>query len=93
MKDTEENIRKQLRTASAAYTGPVTKCHAGKRRGKVVRFIKRDAGDRWLTTHPSDLPVKDENAERRRLRIARAERERIAIRNATIRRRIGEVRR
>jgi len=68
----------------------VAKCPAGKPRGKVVKSTKGDRADRWLSAHRNDFSIKDEKAERRRLRMARAERERIANRNAAIRKRIGE---
>jgi hypothetical protein len=88
--ETHTKISVQMRTALTAYTGPITKCPAGKPRGKVVKL--RDAADRWLNKHrASSLMIKDEKAERRKVRLARAQRERIANRNAAIRKRIGEV--
>ena len=65
---------------------------AGKARGKVVKFTKRDDVDRWLSEHRK-VVVKDEKAKRRQLRKARAQRERIAKRNAAIRKRIGDIKR
>jgi hypothetical protein len=89
MNDTEENICEQMRTALATYTGPITKCPAGKPRGKGSKFAKRNRTDRWLNLHRNDVAEKDTKAESRRLRMARAQRERIAIGNAAIKRRIG----
>jgi hypothetical protein len=105
MNDTEENIHEQMRMALATNTGPITKCPAGKPRGNAVRFAKRSRPNRWLNLHRNDVAEKNTNrwlnlhcndvaekdtkAESRRLRMARAHRERIAIRNAAIKRRIG----
>jgi hypothetical protein len=91
--ETDTKISEQMRTALAAYTGPITKYPAGKPLGKVVNFTKRDEADHFLSVHRSDTPIRDERAERRRLRLARAQRERIANGNAAIRKRIGEVKR
>jgi hypothetical protein len=94
--ETDTKISEQMRTALAAYAGyagPITKYPAGKPRGKVVNFTKRDEADHWLSVHRSDTLIRDEKAERRRLRLARAQRERIANGNAAIRKRIGEVKR
>jgi hypothetical protein len=46
MNDTEENICEQMRMALATYTGPITKCPAGKPRGNAVEFAKRNRTDR-----------------------------------------------
>ena len=91
MIDTEESISEQMRMALATYTGSITKCPAGKPRGKGVKFAKRNRNDRWLNGHRNDVAEKDMRAERRQLRMTRAQRERIAIRNAAIKRRIGIV--
>ena len=93
MTETDTKISEQMRTALAAYTGPITKYPAGKSRGKVVHFTKRDEADGWLSVHRTDTLIRDEKAERQRLRLARAQRERIANRNGAIRKRIGEVKR
>jgi hypothetical protein len=92
MTETESKISEQMRTALATFTGSVTKCPAGKARGKVVKLTKRDHVDRWLSVHRK-VVVKDEKAKRRQLRKARAQRERIAKRNAAIRKRIGDSKR
>jgi hypothetical protein len=105
MNHTEENIREQMRTALATYTGPITKCPAGKPRGKSGKFAKWNRPNRWLNLHRNDVAEKNTNrwlnlhrndvaekdtkAESRRIRMARAQRERTAIRNAAIKRRIG----
>jgi hypothetical protein len=92
MTETDTKISEQMRTALAAYSGPITKHPAGKSRGKVVKFTKRDRADRWLSAQRKDV-VKDEKAKRRQLRMVRAQRERIAKRNAAIRKRIGDIKR
>jgi hypothetical protein len=105
---TEKKISEQMEIALAMFTGPITKYPAGKC-GKVVTRKSRDVGnvvigpesggcrlavkaDRFPRRHRNDVVVA-EKAKRRRLRIARAHRERIAKRNAAIRKRIGEVKR
>jgi hypothetical protein len=89
MTNTKQKITDQIRTALATYTGPIKKCPPGKASGKIVKS-RRDAAERWLSAHGKDVLIKNEKAERRRLRLARAQRERIANRNAAIRKLIGE---
>ena len=48
-----------------------------------------DRAQQWLNGHRDDVPLRDEKAERRRRRMARAERARIAKRNASVRKRNG----
>jgi hypothetical protein len=91
MTDSEKKIGEQMRTTLEKFTGPVTKYPAGKPRAKKVKFAKRDDADRWLNRHRNDVVIEDERSKRRRLRIERAQRERIAERNALVRKRIGEV--
>ena len=77
-------IEIEMLKAVAAYSGPVTRCPPGKARGADPQ--EREYGARqWLNGHRDDVPLRDEKAERRRQRMARAERARIAKRNASVR--------
>jgi hypothetical protein len=96
----DENTRKAL----ADYTGPVTRCRPGRARAPAEKaagmtgaappkkaVVMNRATVEWLKQHRADQPTKDVKAERKRLRRARAQRERIASRNAAVRkRRIGQ---
>ena len=68
----------------ATYTGPVIRCPPGKARGAEMPKSK-DRARQWLNGHRDDVPLRDEKAERRRKRMERAERARIAKRNASVR--------
>jgi hypothetical protein len=72
--------------AIAAYTGPVTRCPPGRACGPEPVRKPREAA-RWLHEHRGDLRVVDQKTKRRRRRMERAQRERIATRNAAILRR------
>ena len=79
-------IEIEMMNALAAYSGPVTRCPPGKARGAEMPKEK-DRARQWLNGHRGDVPLRDEKAERRRRRMARAERARIAKRNALVRKR------
>jgi hypothetical protein len=81
-------IETEMLKVVAAYTGPVTRCRPGKARA-AERTKKEDRAQRWLNAHRSDAPLRDEKAECRRRRMAHAERDRIAKRNAMVRKRDG----
>ena len=78
----------ELMKAVAAYSGPVTRFRPGKARGAEMPR-KEDRAKRWLNAHRDDVPLRDEKAERRRRRMVRAERDRIAKRNAAMCKRNG----
>jgi hypothetical protein len=81
-------IETEMLKALATYNGPVTRCPPGKSRG--ADMPKRDdRAQQWLNGHRDNVPLRDEKAERRRQRMARAERARIAQRNAFVRKRGG----
>jgi hypothetical protein len=77
-------IETEMLKALATYNGPVTRCPSGKSRGADMPK-KEDRAKRWLNAHRDDVPLLDEKAEFRRQRMARAERDRIAERNAAVR--------
>lgn len=93
----DDRITEEMRKAIAAYAGPATRCPPGHARGPASDKPDRDDGnrvtdlraDRWLNRHSNDRPVVDPKAERRRLRMARAQRGRIVKRNAAVRKRNG----
>jgi len=69
-------IDAEMLKALAAYSGPVTRCRPGKACGADLPK-KDDRAQRWLNRHRGDVPLRDEKAERRKRRMARAERARI----------------
>ena len=77
-------IEIEMMRALAAYSGPVTRCRPGKARGADLPK-KEDRAQRWLNGHRDDVPLRDEKAERRKRRMARAEQDRIAKRKASVR--------
>ena len=81
-------IENEMGNALAAYSGPVKQCRPGKARGADLPK-KDDRAQQWLNAHRSDAPVRDKNAERRKRRMEGAERDRIAKRNALVRKRKG----
>ena len=81
-------IETEMLKALASYSGPVTKCPPGKARGADLPK-KGDRTQQWLNGHRGDVPLQDEKAERRKKRIARAERARIGKRNASVLKRNG----
>jgi hypothetical protein len=81
-----KKIETEILKASEGYSGPVTKCPPGKARGADLPR-KEDRTQQWLNAHRGDLSFRDEKAERRRIRMARAEGARIARRNDAVRKR------
>ena len=77
-------IEIEMLKAVAAYSGPVRRCRPGKARGAEIPR-EEDRAQQWLNGHRDDVPSRDEKAERRRRRMARAERYRIAKRIAAVR--------
>src|SRR6516225_12132535 len=81
---TMTKIDSEMLEALAAYSGPVTRCPPGKARGADLPK-RKDRGQRWLHAHGDYVPSREKKAERRKKRMARAERDRIAKRNASVR--------
>jgi hypothetical protein len=75
----------------AAYTGPITPCRPGRARAPLEHIPVPSKTATFLKEHRADKGVKDVKAARKRQERARAQRERIAQRNAAIRRRIAQV--
>jgi hypothetical protein len=84
-------VDEKMRKAIADYTGPVTRCRPGRARAPAKKApAMKGATAEWLKQHRADKPTKDLKAERKRLRRARAQRERIPRRNAAVRKRLGK---
>jgi hypothetical protein len=81
-------IDTEMLNALAAYHGRVERCRPGKARGADLPK-KHDRAQQWLNAHLKDAPLRNKKAERRKLRIERAERERITKRNAHVRKHSG----
>ena len=81
-------IEIEMMKAVAAYSGPVKRCRPGKARAADLP-MKDDRAQQWLNAHRGEVPLRDEKAGRRQRRMARAERDRIAKRNASVRKRNG----
>ena len=83
-------IELEMMNLIAAYTGPMTQCRTGQARAPAEQTPMVNKAVEWLKQHRKDKPIKDAKAERKRLRRARSQKERIAKRNAAIRMRISE---
>jgi hypothetical protein len=79
-------IDESTRQAIAAYSARVTQCPPGQARAKPVKAM--DDAARWLKEHRRDPVTRDPKAVRRRQRMQRALQERVAKRNAAVRKRI-----
>ena len=79
-------IEIEMIEAVAAYSGPVKRCRPGKARGADLPK-KDDRAQQWLNAHRRNTPIRDDKAERRKVRMERAERERFTKRNALIKER------
>ena len=83
-------IDEKMHKALADYAGPVTRCPPGPARAPAKYAAVANAAAEWLKQHRADQPTKNAKAERKRLRRARAQRERMARQNAAVRERIGK---
>ena len=80
----------EMRRAIATYTGPVTQCPPGRARAPAKKELVMNDAVEWLQQHQGDQRTKDAKAERKRRRRVRAQRERIARRNAAVRKRLDK---
>lgn len=85
MTEIDEKMRKPL----ADYTASVTRYPPGRARAPADSAPRANDAVEWLKWHRKNKPTKDKTAERKRLRPARAQRERLARRNAAIRNEFG----
>jgi hypothetical protein len=66
------------------------RCPPGPARAPAKYAAVANAAAEWLKQHRADQPTKNAKAERKRLRRARAQRERMARQNAAVHTRIGK---
>jgi hypothetical protein len=85
MKLSKDEQREQLRQAIATYAGPVTQCPPGKARAPAEKkTVVRNASVEWLKQNRNARPIRDKKAERRKMRMAHAQEQRIAEHNAPL---------
>ncbi len=77
-----DEIIKAMTDGVAVCTGPVTRCPAGKARGRHVK--RKNAAVQWLIEHRDGPTLADQKVQRRRLRKSHAQRRRIADRNSPL---------
>lgn len=89
MKKHGDEAIKQMREAIKRYAGPVKKCPPGKARAPVEVVVFKNESVEWLKQNRTARPIRDKKATRRNMRMARAKRQRIVERNATLFNRVG----
>ena len=89
MKKNGDKIIEQMRQAIKDYAGPVTECPPGKARAPVEVSVFKNKSVEWLKQNRIAQPVRSKKTIRRKMRKARAMRQRIAKRNAALLKRIG----
>lgn len=89
MKKNGDKTIEQMRQAIENYAGPVTECPPGRARAPAELAVFKNESVEWLKQNRSAEPVRDERAMRRKMRMARAMRQRIAKRNTALLNRIG----
>jgi hypothetical protein len=80
----KDQQREQLRQELVAYEGQVTRCPPGKPRAPAQKTVARNASVEWLKQNRNVRPIRDKKAERRKMRMAHAQQQRIAKRNAVL---------
>jgi hypothetical protein len=85
----DEKTIEQMRQAITNYAGPVTECPPGKARAPAEPTVFKNESVEWLKQNRRAQPVRDKKAIRRKMRMARAMRQRIARRNAALLNRVG----
>jgi hypothetical protein len=88
VKADDDNTIEQMRQAIENYAGPVTKYPPGKARAPVEVAALKNKSVEWLKQNQTAQPVRDKKAMRRKKRMFRAERQRIAERNAPLLKRV-----
>ena len=79
-----------MRQAIAAYAGPVTRCPPGKARAPAEKkAVVRNVSVEWLKQNRNARPIRDKKAERRKMRMAHAQQQRITKRNAALLKRVN----
>ena len=70
MSKTDDQAVERMRRAIANYAGPVTQCPQGKARAPAKKKVVRNASVEWLKQNRNARPIRDKNAERRKMRKA-----------------------
>ena len=89
MRKRDEKTIEQMRQAITNYAGPMTECPPGKARAPAEPAVFKNESVEWLKQNRRAQPVRDKKAIRRKIRMARAMRQRIAKRNAAVLNRVG----
>ena len=89
MKKNGDETIEQMRQAIRNYVGPVTECPPGKARAQVEVVVFKNKSVEWLKQNRNAQPVRNKKAMRRKMRMARAQQQRIAKRNAAVLSRVG----
>ena len=89
MRKRDEKTIEQMRQAITNYAGPMTECPPGKARAPAEPAVLKNESVEWLKQNRRAQPVRDKKAIRRKIRMARAMRQRIAKRNAAVLNRVG----
>jgi hypothetical protein len=89
MKKNGDKTIEQMRQAIKNYAGSVTERPPGKARAPVEAAVLKNKSVEWLRRNRSAQPVSDKEAVRRKMRMARAMRQRVAKRNAALLNRVG----
>jgi hypothetical protein len=90
MNKTDEKTTEQMRQAIATYAGPVTRCPPGRARAPAEAAVVKNASVEWLRQNRDARPLRDTKAVRRRMRMVRAQQQRVAKRNAPLLKRINK---
>jgi hypothetical protein len=89
MCENDEKTIEQMRKAIEDYAGPLTKCPPGKARAPVEVAVFKNESVEWLKQNRNARPIRNKKVERRKKRMAHAQQQRIAERNAALLNRVG----
>jgi hypothetical protein len=84
MKETDNKAIKQMRRAITNYARPVMRCPPGRARAPAETAVVINASVEWLKENRDVRPIRDAKAARRKMRMARAQQQRIAKRNVAL---------
>lgn len=87
--DNPKRVDEPSAEAIAAYAGPITICPPGRARAPKPTPSRAAV---WLNEHRGDRPPPNQKQKRRRERMARQKRERIAARNGPLLMRLNKQR-
>ena len=90
MRESQDKMVEEMCRAISAYTGRVSRCRPGRARAPVNAQVVTNKGEKWIKQNGGARAAKNPRAERRQMRMARAEQQRIAERNALLLKRINK---